>query len=788
MKSVIKNKVLTYASPGDVVIENGQRVYYIENNVKNIHINAFIAFIKPSDSSTFLSEFSKNSIVDKIVFNDKITEVSPELFKDINAREIVLTNNITKIGIRAFENSEISTINLPSSIKEIEPFAFRGCYNLKEITIPNNIKVLEDGVFKSCKNLKNIQLPINLTKIGEESFANTGIENITLPNTIFKIDIGAFENCQNLKKIELPYNPYYTRITSGLFENCKNLESVVIPDNVTELGDSAFKDCINLREIRTSKNIEVYQTYCFYGCIGLKELTLTNANDSRAKVCGSVFSNCNNIEKLIFNGEFNLTNDSLRHLNKLQFLRLDNVDYDFSAFLNTRIFLDETNNLEKLSKISKSIKNYGQVEYKFASELCFFSQEEEFCSAYFKFYNRLKEKFYKEDTLPQDKFGFEKFCYNLGLFSQNKERANKAYNFLDEMLSKNVLEINKCYTYFMNLNPNGYKKEYADFITKKENFLELIKLEETEHRLLTPIYNRFELLQQDNLSRNNHHRQLAPNVKRFKEMLTIEKFKNVNKENLQIADEIGKFTNDQYYLDLAIKINEEYKKMVKDTGYKDKNMVEDPFETIEKLEKKILKTNHKSLQEIGHYIDNSFTYEWLSKNDPRNYMLGYYCSCCCHLGGAGDGIVRASLILPNVHNLVVKDSKDRIVAKATLYVNKNEQFGLFNTFQVSEKITTLRDQEKILQKLIKGTLAYIKEYNKNNKSKPLLKVNVGVGLNSLAHLLPKYFKNSIILEGINFSEYKLEHNYEGDWYLSQYCMFDATNGQFKNKYKNLLEK
>lgn len=757
MKSLIKNNILIHADLEDIQIIDGESVYKIPENVKSVNFYAFNSFRTVKNNSLNNNFFNTNFVVDKVVFNNNITEIPGELFLKTNIREVVLTNSITTIGMRAFTDSKIEKITLPESVKTIGAYAF-----------------------SECINLINIKLPSSLNEIGYYCFAYSNIFNIEIPNSVFKIGDYAFRACNNLREIKLPKHYSYTRLKSGLFEDCKNLKKVIIPDNVTYIESDCFMNCKNLEIIESSKNIKSYNVRCFCGCTHLKELTLTNVKRSPAIIDEYVFSNCTSLEKLNFNGEFQLYSNALESCNSLKYLHIYNEDYDFSALNNIKLYLDNDGNLEKLSEISKLIKNYTTIEYDFACTLCCFQQTENFKNAYFKFYNRLKSKFIKENTNPNNIASLEKFGYNLGLFDTNREIANKAYTFLEEMFTKNILDINDMYTIFKDMNANGYKKDFVDFITKKENFAKIIKLENQELRMLAPIYNYFEILQQNNLSHNNHHRMLAPNVERFKEMLTAKKFKYVTPDNLNIAEEIGKFTSDQYYFDLAVKVNKELEEMEQNTGYKDENMLEDPFETIESLETEILKTNKKSLVLLKNIIDNDFTFEWLSKHDPRNYMLGYYCSCCCHLGGAGDGIVRASIILPNVKNLVVKDNKERIVAKATLYINEKYGYGVFNTIQVSEQITTERENEKIFQKFLKGAYAFVSNYNKKHKLNPLIQINVGVGLNSLTHLLNRDFVETDVLNAIDFAEYKIDHNYDGDWQLKQYCIFNV-NEQYKNK-------
>jgi hypothetical protein len=70
--------------------------------------------------------------------------------------------------------------------------------------------------------------------------------------------------------------------------------------------------------------------------------------------------------------------------------------------------------------------------------------------------------------------------------------------------------------------------------------------------------------------------------------------------------------------------------------------------------------------------EREFEYEWLSKNDVDNAILGLYCNCCAHLAKFnttfGKRIAEHSISEGDIQNLVVRNKKGTIIAKATLYV------------------------------------------------------------------------------------------------------------------------
>lgn len=121
------------------------------------------------------------------------------------SKETFPINEITRVGERAFENSDLLEISLPNC-KEIERNAFSGCPLLRKVhmpklerigmfaftdchflswfTYPSSIKNISDGAFYGCIHLKGFlngaddlirTLPEG-TKVGEDAFAYTPLD------------------------------------------------------------------------------------------------------------------------------------------------------------------------------------------------------------------------------------------------------------------------------------------------------------------------------------------------------------------------------------------------------------------------------------------------------------------------------------------------------------------------------------------------------------------------------------------------------------------------------------
>ena len=230
----------------------------------------------------------ENGIITAYLGNDKILDIPTS----INGQ------TVTAIGEKAFYNTVIEEITIPSSVLEIDGFAFANCKNLKKVTFSNGLETIGEGAFYNCVKIPSLDLPDSLKSIGLGAFAIdlqltdledgkkaiTSVENeltkISLPfigatpslsaTSYFAYIFGANRVTDNFKSDEgetvtfngeeVTVNHYnvipqsltdVTVKTSGAiadaaFFYCFNLEQItVVDDNLTSIGDYAFEGCEN---------------------------------------------------------------------------------------------------------------------------------------------------------------------------------------------------------------------------------------------------------------------------------------------------------------------------------------------------------------------------------------------------------------------------------------------------------------------------------------------------------------------------------------------------------------
>ncbi len=176
------------------------------------------------------------------------------------------THTVTAIGLRAFVFcSGMTSIQLPSTIKTIEPGAFLGCRGLTSIELPKGLVSIGNLAFVLCENLETVTIPSTVQDIGYMAFSqNFKLRDITIPEGIEIIRYMTFNDCYALKNVVLPQS--LKAIGSEAFESCSQFTQIIIPDSVVEIGDKAFNDCVNVTEITIGKEVKNISSSAFNNC------------------------------------------------------------------------------------------------------------------------------------------------------------------------------------------------------------------------------------------------------------------------------------------------------------------------------------------------------------------------------------------------------------------------------------------------------------------------------------------------------------------------------------------
>lgn len=216
----------------------------------------------------------------------------------------------TAISEKAFFNDkQLTSLSLPSSVERVDSLAFEGASNLKTITFSDGGKGLKkiDGLaFKDCSSLESIDLSnAEITEIPARAFENcTSLKSVKLPPTVTKIANNAFSGCSKLEEIEGLEQCKISELSATAFDSCVRLKdinlsnatiaaipdqifsgmsgliSATVPKTVTSIGTEAFYACKNLEMINGLSDCDITKIgeKAFYNCWSLKEADLSRSS------------------------------------------------------------------------------------------------------------------------------------------------------------------------------------------------------------------------------------------------------------------------------------------------------------------------------------------------------------------------------------------------------------------------------------------------------------------------------------------------------------------------------
>ena len=140
-----------------------------------------------------------------IGINSGITDIPRGIFSGYKGiTSITIPEGVVSIGDNAFENSTITTVNIPSSLKRIGMRAFSYCSNLKTIQLPSELESIGSRAFSHCGALTSIVIPNSVNNIGDNAF--DGCKNLTsafVPKSLDVIGYAIFSGCTSLKSVSV---------------------------------------------------------------------------------------------------------------------------------------------------------------------------------------------------------------------------------------------------------------------------------------------------------------------------------------------------------------------------------------------------------------------------------------------------------------------------------------------------------------------------------------------------------------------------------------------------------
>lgn len=218
------------------------------------------------------------------------------------------TYQVTSIGYYAFGNGELTSVDIPKTIKKVDDLAFGYCRNLSYVNISNieawckiefswndsNPIVRSHCLFLNGVEITDLIIPEGITSINNYAFDGwSNLKSVIIPGSVTSVGVQAFNGCTGLTSIILPNS--ITSINHSAFSGCTGLTSVILPNAITSINQDTFAGCTALKNITIPSNVQNIQFNAFKNS-GLESITIP---EGVTEIQSEAFMNCQNLYSVI---------------------------------------------------------------------------------------------------------------------------------------------------------------------------------------------------------------------------------------------------------------------------------------------------------------------------------------------------------------------------------------------------------------------------------------------------------------------------------------------------------
>lgn len=547
----------------------------------------------------------------------------------------------------------------------------------------------------------------------------------------------------------------YGSFVEDCFNNQEGFQHFEIPEWQTDIGDFAFQGACHLKSIIIPLSVTSIGKRAFEGTL-FSHVSLTSD------------------EKNIVFSQGKSEHIDVIHSQDMSKLIETFVDFDIASALK-----DES--VEELEQIADILyKHKCRLPISYAKELSEQGLLEEFAkSSDPRFFTAEVEQYLTNlgSYSHEEVAAFYKFAKAIGCFSLEKMRdkngkstevlfAQKASTFLAKVLKDGFIPLGDYEKKFSELPANiEPEQDLLKFLSPQgdkdyQNLYMILRLEYNNADVFSKLINNFEKIKSFRLGKDSKSVSWEDAIYKF---YSNEKYTNVKKGDEEIAELMAAkgFSESDYARVILLRDR------AKATGVPahilgEKLREETILESIERIKQDTSDCLESSKQLVEKLYSKQFTYEMLDKFDPKNYIIGVFASCCATVVNtqSGGSIATATVEAEDVQNIVVRNYRGDIVAKGSMYINREVGYGVIHSFEIEsaykrreyEKSSGYyrvdgdhkeeRDRELIFDAFMRGINNFVNKYDQKNPQKPIKAITVGMGTNRLKRQSERFRKLS----------------------------------------------
>lgn len=726
----------------------------------------------------------KEKIYDHFI-KERLNDLGSGVFCDI-LHFAVNVGCFSNIFVRDYNNKPC--LSSERGVRILENLLHKGMLTENNISyIKYSNRIFGVPLNKSWWNNKNI---MNFLEKNLDEFIDIALKGGT---TTFRFLFNQLNfNTENKEKMErfLTFQKRFNHFTNAIYRPfIKNENFIAVlrkhvystdAEIMQRICDICFhSDCfrtMNNYEINSSTYKDICNIHNKYNKRKISLEDLINDKDDNNKLML-------NIAHMLKSGQFNPVLDSSFYnwtgtsnaIFRSYIIKDNKLFNSVFSYINNHFFRDTS--MEDYEKIYKFAQKHQKTKMKYPMYVVQWVDEEvldsinndkEFSAL---IYNKFLAKEMDKMTVDNVR-DLYKFAYSLGCFSDKKildkkgnetktTFAQKACNTFRILLENEKFNLYNMHDLFNNLpiisEPN---QDFLDFIGKKEgnsfkNFDILKKFHRSQYGRMATIMADWDKVKE---YRTILDADGTPRQQSWEDAIKTYFSKNVYanvREGYEDLAEVMSFSGaQQYQFDEAQDLFDKAKENNIPTHILNKHLIEE----IQEIQEDIAEDLQETKNDLDTAYNKNFTWEMLSKKDPRNVIIGLYCGCCATITGTayGSNIARATVTAEDVQNMVIRNKQGEIMSKGTFYVNKEQGYVVINDFEMNQNYRrheglsgyytdapdseTAKTRQEIFDTYMRGVNAFVEEYDKEHPDKPIEMVVVGRLYNRLKKQCEEYEK------------------------------------------------
>jgi len=313
-------KTCEVVNPAKYVIKSSFGNLFFLNDENDYQEYMSHSYYTPYIISDIHATYSGDIVVpSQVAYNGEtytVTGIGEKAFEESGVTSVALPSSLIKIGDSAFSFAEsLTSIALPEGLEEIGGGAFWGCSVLEEITIPSTVKMIGVETFDLCSNLRSINVASgNQCYVADDGVLYTAdkkalmgypaaraADHFTIPSTVDSLAC-FFIECRYLESVTVESNSI-DDLSESWFDGSDKFASITVssgnPYYTTEDGILYNKDKSELLFYPQAKAgsaftvpqwVKTISSYAFEDCSNLESVTMQEGLDT-LKQC--VFRGCN---------------------------------------------------------------------------------------------------------------------------------------------------------------------------------------------------------------------------------------------------------------------------------------------------------------------------------------------------------------------------------------------------------------------------------------------------------------------------------------------------------------